>query len=412
VDSGIHGVYERRWGSRRLPGMTRRVLAFQPWDDGSHRAVRASIERHARFAWTHRCLPGRGPRWRLRHAALQFAAMLRDEPSSSLDEIDAIHATSMLSMSDLRATVPAVLRNRPFILSMHENQIAYPPGDGASDRDRDRDGHLAFTNLASIEAADRVVWNSRWNLTSFVEGMLGMLRHAPERIDRGWVDRLEAKSTVVPPPIEFAEIRAASPAVGDAGVLHNTGIGDSRADGRVIRVVWPHRWEHDKGVDELLQLADEAWTREQRGGPAIRWILLGQRFDVVPEAMVTLLSRHAARIEHAGDVSREAYLAWLYRADWVLSTARHEFFGMAVAEALVAGCLPWLPNRLSYPELVPPEVFGWNPWTVETPDLASEGELSRSTPGLIADRLAAAEAGVAVGRLEDVIEDAIRSGGD
>jgi glycosyltransferase involved in cell wall biosynthesis len=227
----------------------------------------------------------------------------------------------------------------------------------------------------------------------------------------------------VPPPIEFEEIRAAAPAAGDARILHNTEAADSSADGRpnraaeMVRVVWPHRWEHDKGVDELLNLADEAWSREQHGGPAIRWILLGQRFGEVPAAMETLLTRHADRIEHAGPVPRPEYLAWLHRADWVLSTARHEFFGMAVAEALVAGCLPWLPDRLSYPELVPPEVFGWNPWTVETPDRASEGELSQSTQEgigrirwLIADRLSAAEAGVAVGRLEDVIEDAIRSG--
>ena len=398
--------------------MTRRILAFQPWDDGSHAAVRTSIERHARFEWSWRSLPGRGPRWRLRHAALQFAALLRDESPSTLDEIDAIHATSMLSLSDLRATMPAVLRNRPFILSMHENQIAYPTGDATAARDRDRDGHLAFTNLASIEAADRVAWNSRWNRDSFVEGMRSILRHAPERVDDGWVTRLESKSVVVPPPIEFEEIRAAAPAVGRAEVLHNTGVAGSSAAGGVVRVVWPHRWEHDKGVDELLELADEALAREQHGGPAIRWILLGHRFGEVPTAIETLLGRHADRIEHAGPVSRLEYLAWLHRADWVLSTARHEFFGMAVAEALVAGCLPWLPDRLSYPELVPSEVFGWNPWTVETPDRASRVESSRSTQGeigrirgLIADRLAAAEAGVAVGRLEDAIEDAIRSGG-
>ena len=408
--------------------MTRRILAFQPWDDGSHRAVRRSIERHASFVWSWRTLPGRGPRWRLRHAALRFADTLRNEPTSALDEIDAIHATSMLSMSDLRATVPAGLRNRPFILSMHENQIAYPTGDATRARDRERDAHLAFTNLASIEAADRVVWNSRWNRDSFIDGMLAMLRHAPERVDRGWVERLETKSTVVPPPIEFEEIQAAAPAVGPSIVLHNTeiaedsGVGESSVRGRStrvirpIRVVWPHRWEHDKGVDELLDLADEAWAREQRGGPAIRWILLGQRFGEVPSAIETLLTRHADRIEHVGSVPRPEYLTWLHRADWVLSTARHEFFGMAVAEALVAGCLPWLPDRLSYPELVPPEVFGWNPWTVETPAPASIARISGSIPGgigrirgLITDRLAAAEAGVAVGRLEDVIEDAIRS---
>jgi glycosyltransferase involved in cell wall biosynthesis len=36
-----------------------------------------------------------------------------------------------------------------------------------------------------------------------------------------------------------------------------------------------------------------------------------------------------------------------------VSTARHEFFGVAVVEAIAAGALPLLPHRLSYPELVP-----------------------------------------------------------
>ena len=51
---------------------------------------------------------------------------------------------------------------------------------------------------------------------------------------------------------------------------------------------------------------------------------------------------------------RRRYLRRLAACDWVLSTAVHEFFGVAVVEALLAGCLPWLPDRLSYPELLPP----------------------------------------------------------
>ena len=39
--------------------------------------------------------------------------------------------------------------------------------------------------------------------------------------------------------------------------------------------------------------------------------------------------------------------------DVVVSTADHEFFGIAVCEAVWAGAIPIVPNRLSYVELFP-----------------------------------------------------------
>jgi len=42
----------------------------------------------------------------------------------------------------------------------------------------------------------------------------------------------------------------------------------------------------------------------------------------------------------------------------VASVAEHEFFGVAVVEALAAGCVPVLPEAMSYPELVPERYHG------------------------------------------------------
>ena len=57
---------------------------------------------------------------------------------------------------------------------------------------------------------------------------------------------------------------------------------------------------------------------------------------------------------HAGFVeSRDEYWALIRSCNVVVSTAIQENFGLAVVEAMMCGCLPVLPDRLSYPELLP-----------------------------------------------------------
>ena len=357
-------------------------------------------------------MPGRGPRWRLRHAGMLFATnehARRQEAGESATDPDAIFATSMLALADLRAALPGTLRSKPHVLYMHENQAAYPVSDHVERTIRDQDSHLAFTNLASIEAADRVLWNSVWNRDSFIAGMETTLAHAPERSVDRWQDRLLNKSVITPPPIEPPEETEApnnAPNDADATVLHNS---DLAGYPDAVRVAWPHRWEHDKGCDELLQIAQEARRRESQGGPRIHWLVLGQRFPRVPDSMTTFLSEHHDRIELAGHLPSNDYHAALNRADWVLSTARHEFFGMAVAEALLAGCLPWLPNRLSYPELVPPEALELNPWKVASGSAGPLGgtvSLGRLQEA-IRERLAPAAAPTAVQRIEQEVRLAV-----
>jgi hypothetical protein len=59
---------------------------------------------------------------------------------------------------------------------------------------------------------------------------------------------------------------------------------------------------------------------------------------------------------HLGEPeSREDYARLLASADIAVSTARNEFFGLAMIEACYAACAPLVPDRLAYPELYPAE---------------------------------------------------------
>jgi len=88
------------------------------------------------------------------------------------------------------------------------------------------------------------------------------------------------------------------------------------------------------------------------GGVDFQLVVMGESFRATPPIFTEARTRLAGRIIHFGYAASPAeYSAWLKRGDVVVSTATHEFFGIAVVEAVRAGCRPLLPNRLAYPEL-------------------------------------------------------------
>lgn len=86
---------------------------------------------------------------------------------------------------------------------------------------------------------------------------------------------------------------------------------------------------------------------------------LGDRVLVDAEAPRSVGAHQDGGSEDAPAPGRPAsYPDVLLASDVVVSTARHEFFGVAPVEAMAAGCVPLLPDRLSYPELVPSAFHG------------------------------------------------------
>lgn len=237
---------------------------------------------------------------------------------------DAIVATSMVNLAGLRGLVPG-LGQIPTLAYFHENQFAYPT------RDEPRPNVLV-TNLYTALAADRVLFNSPYNRRTFLEGAAEFLDWVPDQVPDGVVERLERDSDVLPVPLED-----------DLFDVPHT---DAAERTGPIRIVWNHRWEHDKAPERFFRALFSLTDRFE-----FRLVVVGQQFREAPPIFEEARRRLDAHIDQWGYVeTRSEYLQWLRNSDLVISTALHEFQGLAVQEAVTAGCLPVLPDRLAYPD--------------------------------------------------------------
>jgi len=84
--------------------------------------------------------------------------------------------------------------------------------------------------------------------------------------------------------------------------------------------------------------------------------LMGENFGKIPEEFKEAEKKFKDRILQFGYVPlRKEYEKWLKRGAIVISTAIQENFSISVIEAMLMGCVPLLPDRLSYPEILPEE---------------------------------------------------------
>lgn len=329
---GTMAVGSGAWAELGTMGRTGRsleVVLVESFWGGSHRAAAEGWARSSRHRVAVEHLPARFWKWRTRGAAFEFARRLRARVAAGA--VDLVFASSLLDLAHLRAFLP---RRVPAILYFHESQVGYPPRPGEEGAERDL--QYAFTNLASALAADRVAFNSRYHRETFLTNTAALLRRMPDTRPLWALEEVAAKAEVVPLGVSLADI----PARPGAGA----------GEGEPPVILWNHRWEYDKDPEAffrvLLRLAE-------RGIP-FRVAVAGESFGRTPDVFRRVRPHLGERVVHWGYLAeREDYVRLLARADFVVSTAIQENFGLSVVEAAYAGAHPLAPRRLSYPEVLP-----------------------------------------------------------
>ncbi len=312
------------------------IWLVSSYHTGSHALWAEGYRQHSRHRVELLTMPGRFWKWRMQGGALELAHLALARLAAGESPPDVVLATDMVHLPVWLGLVRRALPARTVtVCYMHENQLTYPwrPGEKP-------DLTYALINWLSQVAADGVLFNSRYHRASWFDALPRLLKHYPDFNHLELMDEVSARSRVAPVGIECALY---DPAADD----------HDRVPGLPPLIVWNQRWEYDKRPDRFFRLL----YRLEEAGIPFRLAVAGENFRNAPAEFAEARRRLAHRIVHWGYLAERAdYHALLRQADLVISTADHEFFGVSILEAVCAGAFPLLPQRLSYPELIPPEL--------------------------------------------------------
>ena len=312
------------------------ILLLEPFFTGSHAKWAEGYARHSQHIVRTLSLGGAHWKWRMHGGAVTLAR----KHLESNHRPDLILATDMLDLTTFLSLTRSRSTGVTTAVYFHENQINYPWSPKDRDLARNRDRHYGFINFVSALTCDAVFFNSQYHMDAFLSELPRFLEQFPDHRELGQVERIKEKSAVLPLGFDLSRLDS-QPLPLETGTM------------RLPPVLWNHRWEYDKNPDEFFEAL--RFVRSQ--GLDFEIAILGERFDVTPDAFTAAKAEFGDRIVQYGYVKdRTEYALWLRRADILPVTSNQDFFGGSVIEAIYLDCFPLLPKRLAFPELFPPEL--------------------------------------------------------
>eukprot|EP00118_Oscarella_pearsei_P005137 m.23173 g.23173 ORF g.23173 m.23173 type:complete len:372 (+) comp28444_c0_seq1:82-1197(+) len=262
--------------------------------------------------------------WRMRTSAIHFSLTI---PCS--EHFRTIFASSTLNLAELVGLRPDLAKLNK-VLYFHENQLVYPVR-----KHQERDFQYGYNQIVSCLVADHIVFNSRFNMNSFLSNIQTYLKLMPDYRPKGLADEIKPKCQVLYYPLVLPEYTPRS-----------------LKQSKPLHIVWPHRWEHDKDPETFFSVL----LKLKEFGCLFHVSVLGETYEETPEIFSTAKKQLEAHIVNWGyQDSVDGYYSVLKDADVAISTAQHEFFGVAMLESAHFGCYPLCPNDLVYPEIFPEE---------------------------------------------------------
>ncbi|MGB1205430.1 MAG: tRNA-queuosine alpha-mannosyltransferase domain-containing protein [Chitinophagales bacterium] len=309
------------------------ITLLEPFFAGSHAAWATEYKKFSAHDITILSLKGRHWKWRMYGGGIKLASVFLEQNI----ETDLILATDMLNLNDFLAHTRRKTAHLPTAFYFHENQLTYPWSAADADVQLKRDRHYSFINYTSSLAADKVFYNSRYHLESFLGALPNFLRKFPDHKGKQNIKQIADKSEVLHLGMN----------------LKKFDVYKMPKNEKLPLILWNHRWEYDKKPADFFR----ALYILKEKGLRFEVAILGENYNNKPACFEEAKTKLADEIVHFGYAeSFEDYAHWLWKADILPVTSNQDFFGGSVVEAMYANCYPILPNRLAYPEHLPKQL--------------------------------------------------------
>jgi len=136
-----------------------KILIVEPFYGGSHKQLIDFIMTLPSLEIELVQLPAKKWHWRARTSALYFSQVIPKD----IDR-DVLFCSSVLNLSELLSLRQDLAKIKKKIVYFHENQLVYPV-----QTIKERDFQFGYNQILTCLTADKVVFNSAFNMNSFLE---------------------------------------------------------------------------------------------------------------------------------------------------------------------------------------------------------------------------------------------------
>ncbi|CAC5405728.1 Glycosyltransferase-like domain-containing protein 1,Glycosyltransferase-like domain-containing protein 1-like [Mytilus coruscus] len=169
------------------------VLIIEPFYGGSHKQMVDLLQSKIRDCEV-MTMKAKKWHWRARTGALYLSQQI---PYSH--NYRTLFASSVLNLAELIALRPD-LQGLTKILYFHENQLVYP-----IKKQQDRDFQYGYNQIISCMVADMVVFNSKYNMESFLSSIRTFLNLIPDYRPKALDDAIRPKCQVLYFPLDLSD---------------------------------------------------------------------------------------------------------------------------------------------------------------------------------------------------------------